>query len=75
MHGQQNIKKCSRETAGNYTINIFVIFASQGILFVYGPAAPSGPGTPHYRGFTIAFRHTLTGLLWTNDRPITETST
>ena len=37
--------------------------------------APSGPGTPHYGGFTITFRHTLTGLLWTNGRPVAETST
>jgi hypothetical protein len=31
------------------------------------PAAPSGPWSPHYRGFTITF-------LWTNDQPDAETS-
>jgi len=33
-------------------------------------AAPSGPGPPHYRGFTITLRHTTPGgLLWTSDQP------
>jgi hypothetical protein len=26
-----------------------------------GPTAPSGPGPPHYRGFTITLRHTTVG--------------
>jgi len=33
--------------------NFFVTF--------YGITAPSGPGPPHYRGFTITFRHTTIG--------------
>jgi hypothetical protein len=35
---------------------------------------PSGPGPPHYRGFTITLRHTphSVGLLWTRDRPVAE---
>jgi len=52
-----------------------VAFTSQRTLFVYDPTAPSGPGTPHYRGFTITFKHILTGLPWTNDRIVAETST
>jgi len=44
--------------------------------FFRGRRAPSGPGPPHYRGFTITDTHTYTvGLPWTSDRPIAETST
>jgi hypothetical protein len=28
----------------------------------YGATAYSGPGPPHYRGFTIALRHTTLGM-------------
>ena len=28
------------------------------LFFYHGSTAPSGPGTPHYRGFTITLRHT-----------------
>ena len=31
------------------------------ILFFHGVAVPSGPRPPHYRGFTIALRHTTLG--------------
>jgi hypothetical protein len=31
------------------------------IFFFIGATAPSGPGPPHYRGFTITFRHTTLG--------------
>jgi hypothetical protein len=31
------------------------------IFFSNGATAPSGPGPPHYRGFTIILRHTLLG--------------
>jgi hypothetical protein len=31
------------------------------ILFANGSTAPSGPGPPHYRGFTITLRHTTLG--------------
>ena len=34
---------------------------STGILFCHGETAPSGPGPPHYRGFTIPLRHTTLG--------------
>jgi hypothetical protein len=34
--------------------------------------ASSGPGPPHYRGFTMTFRRTT--LLWTSDQPNAETS-
>jgi hypothetical protein len=45
-------------------------------FFFHGAAAPSGPGPPHYRGFTITLRHTphSVGLLWMSDQPVTEAS-
>jgi hypothetical protein len=30
-------------------------------FFFHGATAPSGPGLPHYRGFTITLRHTTIG--------------
>jgi hypothetical protein len=45
-------------------------------FFFHGATGPSGLGPPHYRGFTIALRHTLSvGLLWTSDQSDPETST
>jgi hypothetical protein len=46
-------------------------------FFIHGATAPSGPGHPHYRGFTITLRHTphSVGILWTSDQPDAETST
>ena len=44
----------------------------------YGATAPSGPGPPRYRGFTITLSYTSphsVGLLWTSDQPDAETST
>jgi hypothetical protein len=46
-------------------------------FFFHGSTAPSGPGPPQYRGFTITHSdtpHSL-GLLWTSDQPVTETLT
>ena len=46
-----------------------------------GATAPSGPGPPHYRGFTITDTPQSVGLLWTSDQPLpdnihkTQTST
>ena len=45
-------------------------------FFATGATALSGPGPPHYRGFTIT--HFLdtphsAGLLWTSDQPVAET--
>jgi hypothetical protein len=41
----------------------------QGRVFFYGITTPIEPGSSHYRGFTIALRHTtLAGLLWTSDQ-------
>jgi hypothetical protein len=39
------------------------------IIFVYSATTLSGPGPPHYRGFTITQNtpHSL-GLLWTSDQ-------
>jgi len=31
------------------------------IIFLYGATATSGPGPPHFRGFTITLRHTTIG--------------
>jgi hypothetical protein len=40
-----------------------------------GAAAPSGPGPPHCRGFTITDTPQSAGLLCTRDRPVTQNST
>ena len=48
----------------------------QAIFFSYGATAPSGPGPPHYQGFTITLRHTTLGrILWMNDQPDENVST
>jgi hypothetical protein len=40
------------------------------IIFFYGATATTGPGPPHFRGFTITLRHTTIGrTLWTSDHP------
>ena len=41
------------------------------------PPPPNGPGSFHYRGFTITHNDTpqLLGLLWTSDRPVAKTPT
>ena len=46
-------------------------------LFVFGATAPSGPGSPHSRGFQITRNDApqSVGLLWMSDQPIVETST
>jgi hypothetical protein len=40
-----------------------------------GTTVPSGPRSPHYRGFTITDTPQSVGLLWTSDQPDAETST
>ena len=51
------------------------------LIFFRGATAPSEPGPPHYRGFTITLSDTHThtrhsvGLLWASDQPDAETST
>jgi hypothetical protein len=47
------------------------------LYFFHGATATSGPGSPYCRGSMITLRHTLhtVGLLWTSDRPYSETST
>jgi hypothetical protein len=54
------------------TVYVVCVFS-----FFYGEAVSSGPGPPHYRGFTITLRHTphSVGLLWASDQPDAETST
>ena len=45
-------------------------------FFFHGVTNPSGRGPSHYRGFTIALRHTtIAGLLWTSDQLDAESST
>jgi len=34
---------------------------SETFPFFHGATAPGGPGTSHYRGFTITLRHTTLG--------------
>jgi len=36
-------------------------------LLFHGATASSEPGPPHYRGFTIAFRHTTLGMTSPNN--------
>ena len=45
--------------------------------YVIGPPAPSGPGPPRLRGFQITHNDApqSTGLLWTSDQLVAETST
>jgi hypothetical protein len=51
-------------------INISADFFSS-----HGMTAPSVPGPPHSRGFTITLRHaTLSRILWNSDQPDAETS-
>jgi hypothetical protein len=47
------------------------LFDTRYIYICHGAIGPSGPGPPHYRGFTITLRHTshsVVGLLWTRDQ-------
>jgi len=46
-------------------------------MFVFGARAPSGPGTPHSRGFWITQNDApqSLGLLWASDQLVAETST
>jgi hypothetical protein len=48
-----------------------------GLIFFsfHDATAPSGPGSPHYRGFTTILRHTARGRTVTSDQPDVETST
>jgi hypothetical protein len=42
--------------------------------FLHDATAPSGPGSPHCRGFTITFRYaTFVKVLWKSDQPVAET--
>jgi hypothetical protein len=39
-------------------------------FFFYGATAPSGPGPPHYRGFTIALSYTTLGRTLLDECPM-----
>jgi hypothetical protein len=43
----------------------------------HGASTPRGPGTSHYRGFTMTHNDASlsVGLLWTSDQPVAETFT
>ena len=43
--------------------------------FFHGPTAPTVPGSPECRGFTITLRHTTFVRTWMSDQPVAETST
>ena len=53
-----------------YIIIIIII-----ITYLHGLIAPSGPGSPQYRGPTITDTPKSVGLLWTSDQPVAEAST
>jgi hypothetical protein len=42
-------------------VRIFESFIAPHTIFFHDTTAPSGPGPPHYRGFTIKLRHTTLG--------------
>jgi len=52
---QQIFTMCRTEYNTTNICNDFSVF------FFHVASAPSGPGPPHYRGFTITFRHTILG--------------
>jgi len=65
--------------------NYYICTVSQGVtsqstrdfcLYFRGATALTGPGPPHYQGFSITLSHTTqsVGLLCTNDQPDAETS-
>jgi len=43
------------------------------LLFFHGSTAPSGPGPPYYRGFTITLRHTTFGRTPLDERSVRRT--
>jgi hypothetical protein len=45
------------------SINIFPSCSMKRSFFPRGATAPRGPGLPHYRDFTITFRHTALGKI------------
>lgn len=59
-----------------YTLDSLNFSADFGKIFEYifhDATAPSGPGRPHYRDYTITLTHIT--LLWTSDEPFVEIST
>jgi len=47
------------------------------LFFPHGATVPSGPGLPHYQGYTITLRHAThsLGIVWTGFQPDAENST
>jgi hypothetical protein len=40
--------------------NVLILYLNI-VIVSHGATAPSGPGSPHYPGFTITLRHTTVG--------------
>jgi hypothetical protein len=55
-----SFKLTKYDLATAYLDNL-VLFFNDGDIFFHGATAPSGPGPPHCRGFTITLRHTALG--------------
>ena len=46
---------------GTSITSYLIMHQKRGIFFPHGPTVHRGPGPPHYRGFTIALRHSTLG--------------
>ena len=58
------------ENLQKLNVLMFVVKApSSENFFFIGATAPSGPGPPHYRGFTITFRHATLGRTHLDEGP------
>jgi hypothetical protein len=63
MHGHMNVKSKSREnslclysiTGGHFPVYKRIL------AYLRGATEPSGPGPPHYQGFSITLSHTTLG--------------
>ena len=74
---RKEIKKLNRNIINycSHRYKLTINFQSRVCLFM-ARQPPSGPGSPHCRGFTITHdAPQAVGLLWTSDQLVTETST
>jgi hypothetical protein len=71
-----NVETVETVDAVHSVATVSNVHSSKYLHFTHWTTAPSGPGPPHYRGFTITHTHTRQsiGLLWTSDQPDAETS-
>jgi hypothetical protein len=57
----EDTEKCNgHEEVRKYLLQLLCMKCVR-VLFPHDATAPSGPGPPHYRGFTITRRHTTLG--------------